>query len=71
MSPEEIDEAVRFLHEQAKRLTQCGQANVERRATEILAMSYCLVWSELPLEALDLLVEGEKPNPVTGRATSP
>lgn len=71
MNRQEIDEAVRLLHEQAKRLTRCGEPNVERRATEILAMSYCLIWSELPFEALDLLVEWETPNPPAGTVTSP
>lgn len=61
MNREEIEEAIRTIQERAKALTQCGSTSIERRAAEILAVNYCLVWAELPFEACELLVEWEIP----------
>jgi len=61
MTRDEIENAIRSIQEHAKALTRCGVTSIERRATEILALNYCLVWAELPNESCELLVEWEIP----------
>lgn len=61
MTRDEIEDAIRSIQQHAKDLTRCGETSIERRAAEILAINYCLVWAELPAESCDLLVEWEIP----------
>lgn len=70
MTRDEIENAIRDIDRLAKALTNCGAASIERRATQVLTANYCLVWSELPFESCDLLVEWEVPHPAPGSAPS-
>ena len=62
MTKDEVEVAIREIDRHAKMLTTCGIASIERRATQVLVANYALVWSELPFESCELLVEFEVPN---------
>lgn len=59
MEHEEIVRRLREIHENAKALAVCGEASIEPRAAEIMAMSWALLWAEAPLDATDTLLDYE------------
>jgi len=59
MEHEDIVSLLKAIHENAKALAVCGEASVEPRAAEIMALSWTLLWAEAPFEATGTLLDQE------------
>lgn len=59
MEPEEIVARLKAIHENAKELAVCGEQRIEPRAAEIMALSWSLLWAEVPFETTNTLLDYE------------
>lgn len=56
---EEMARLLRQIHEAARVLSTCGDGSIEPRASEILGLSYAMLWAETPFDVIGSSLEYE------------